>query len=175
MHYKGETPAYTESPSEEPMTTAPVAAPSIENLKRMTMDALRTEWQRLYRSIPERRVSRDLLVLSAAWKYQERVSGSRAAPTIRRLKRLTQSIEADRSYAEIRKVTLRPGTRLLREWNGTTYTVCVVEEGFEWEGQCYRSFSQIARAITGTRWSGPRFFGLKQRPVPEETPERNNE
>lgn len=56
--------------------------------------------------------------------------------------------------------TLRPGGRLLRQWNGTTHVVDVVEGGFLWNGRQHRSLSAIARAITGTRWSGPRFFGL---------------
>lgn len=56
--------------------------------------------------------------------------------------------------------TLRPGGRLLREWNGKTHVVEVTDDGFLWNGQCHRSLSAIARAITGVRWSGPRFFGL---------------
>ena len=56
--------------------------------------------------------------------------------------------------------TLRPGGRLLREWNGKTHLVEVTDDGFVWNGQCYRSLSAIAREITGARWSGPRFFGL---------------
>jgi len=56
--------------------------------------------------------------------------------------------------------TLKPGARLIREWNGSSHIVEVVEDGFLWNGKRYRSLSAIARAITGTRWSGPRFFGL---------------
>ncbi len=58
--------------------------------------------------------------------------------------------------------TLKPGGRLLREWNGVTHTVEVTDEGFRWNGQTYRSLSAVARAITGARWSGPRFFGLQE-------------
>lgn len=57
---------------------------------------------------------------------------------------------------------LRPGGRLLREWNGKTHVVEVTDAGFKWNDQCYRSLSAIARQITGARWSGPRFFGLNQ-------------
>ena len=56
---------------------------------------------------------------------------------------------------------IKPGTRLLRQWNGKTHQVMVVEGGFEYEGECYKSLSAIARLITGTRWSGPLFFGVK--------------
>lgn len=55
---------------------------------------------------------------------------------------------------------LKPGGRLVREWNGTTHVVDVTEDGFNWNGRSYRSLSAIARAITGAHWSGPRFFGL---------------
>ncbi len=63
-------------------------------------------------------------------------------------------------------VRLKPGLRLVREWRGETHDVLVLEEGFEWNGERRRSLSAIAREITGTRWSGPRFFGLKPRPMP---------
>lgn len=56
----------------------------------------------------------------------------------------------------------RPGTRLIREWHGETYEVVILDSGYQWNSKTYRSLSQIAKAITGTNWSGPRFFGLKQ-------------
>jgi hypothetical protein len=62
-------------------------------------------------------------------------------------------------------ISLRPGTRLVREWRGVTYTVLIHADGIEWRGQRYRSLSVVARKITGARWSGPRFFGLGQRPL----------
>jgi hypothetical protein len=63
-------------------------------------------------------------------------------------------------------ISLRPGTRLVREWRGVTHTVLIHADGIEWRGQRYRSLSLVARKITGARWSGPRFFGLRQRPPP---------
>ena len=62
-------------------------------------------------------------------------------------------------------VSLRPGTRLVREWHGVTHMVLILADGIEWRGQRYRSLSVVARKITGARWSGPRFFGLRQRPL----------
>ncbi len=67
---------------------------------------------------------------------------------------------------------MKPGMRLVREWRGETHTVLVLEDGFEWNGKRRRSLSAIAREITGTRWSGPLFFGLKPRPVPFSGEER---
>jgi Protein of unknown function (DUF2924) len=61
-------------------------------------------------------------------------------------------------------VSLRPGTRLVREWRGVTHTALIHADGIEWRGQRYRSLSVVARKITGARWSGPRFFGLRRQP-----------
>ena len=69
---------------------------------------------------------------------------------------------------------MKPGLRLVREWRGETHTVLVLEDGFEWNGERRRSLSVIAREITGTRWSGPRFFGLKPRPMPFSGEERGD-
>ena len=67
------------------------------------------------------------------------------------------------------KPTFKPGTRLIREWQGRTHEVTVLEQGFRWNGETYRSLSAIARAITGTRWNGHVFFGLKSRRSPQST------
>jgi hypothetical protein len=61
-----------------------------------------------------------------------------------------------------RTTSLRPGARLVREWNGHAHTVDMTENGYQWDGKAYRSLSAVARAITGVRWSGPRFFGVSQ-------------
>ncbi len=79
------------------------------------------------------------------------------------LRRLVGSNRGDKSASTPRTIvskTLPPGTRLVREWHGRPYTVEVLESGFLCDGQRYRSLSEVARAITGARWSGPRFFGL---------------
>src|ERR1700716_2737120 len=62
-------------------------------------------------------------------------------------------------------IALKPGTRLVREWHGVTHTALIHADGIEWRGQRYPSLSMVARKITGARWSGPRFFGLRQRPL----------
>ena len=78
----------------------------------------------------------------------------------RQLKDLAQTIEARSDLAKTRRVRLRPGARLIREWRGDTYEVLVTEDGFVWRGENWQSLSVIARTITGARWSGPRFFGI---------------
>ena len=129
-------------------------------LEGMTYDGLRTEWRRLYRAHPPKRVARDLLVLGVAWKIQEQAYGGLSAATRRRLADLAKTMEQDGDLARSRVARLKPGAKLIREWRGVTHTVIVLEDGFEWRGKRRRSLSVIAEQITGAHWSGPRFFGL---------------
>jgi hypothetical protein len=77
---------------------------------------------------------------------------------------LTSELKAKGSIAVTPDTSLRPGTRLVREWRGRTHTVVVTEDGFEYAGQAFKSLTKIAHAITGAHWSGPRFFGLIRKP-----------
>lgn len=95
-----------------------------------------------------------------AQRLQEQRLGRLPAVVMRELERIAAG---DRSeMAPARTGTLSPGTRLIREWNGRTIDVEVLEGGFQWDGRTWRSLSEIARAVTGAHWSGPRFFGLKR-------------
>ena len=127
---------------------------------------LRAEWRRLYRSHPPLHIRRDLLVLAIAWKLQEKVHGGLTAAQKRRLAGMAEDLRKNGDLSAGPAIRLKPGLRLVREWRGETHDVLVLEEGFEWNGKRRRSLSAIAREITGTRWSGPRFFGLKPRPMP---------
>ena len=133
----------------------------------MDYHALREEWRRLYRAPPPPRVYRALLELGIAWKIQERAYGGLRTTTRRKLSNLVRTLDQEGDLVPERQRVLRPGARLIREWHGTTHTVLVVEGGFEWQGKTWRSLSAIARAITGVRWSGPRFFGLNQKHPPQ--------
>lgn len=115
---------------------------------------LRGHWVRLtQRPVP--RVSPSLLRLALAYELQVKAQGGLSRKTVQRLDQLTSAKTATRDT--------RPGMRLMREWNGTLHVVTVEDDGsLLWNGQCWNSLSKIARAITGTRWSGPAFFGLKQ-------------
>ena len=126
----------------------------------MNAEQLRTEWRRLYRALPPSRIGRELLLLGVAWKLQEQVHGGLSAGTTRRLAELATTMSDGGDLVRSRAVRLRQGAKLVREWQGETITVLVLEDGFEWQGKRWRSLSKIAREITGTRWSGPRFFGL---------------
>ena len=135
----------------------------LQALEQMEYATLRSEWRRLYRTPPPKRVARDLLMLGVAWKIQEQAYGGLGAATKRRLADLAKTMERDGDVTRNRVVHLKPGAKLVREWQGNTHTVTVIEDGFEWRGTQWRSLSAIARAITGVHWSGPRFFGLNEK------------
>lgn len=125
--------------------------------------ALRQEWQKLYGCPAPRRVRRDLLLRAVAYRIQELAFGGLKPATVRRLKQLADKTRVGPVAPPPAAASLRPGMRLMREWNGETHVIEVVEKGFTWRGQTYPSLSAIARAITGSRWSGPQFFGLLDR------------
>jgi len=138
-------------------------AVKLQALAEMNYDSLRTEWRRLYRAPPPKRVSRDLLMLGVGWKVQERAYGGLGVATKRRLADLAKTVERNGDVTRNRVARLKPGARLVREWRGEIHTVIVLEDGFEWKGTQWRSLSVIAREITGIHWSGPRFFGLNSK------------
>lgn len=127
---------------------------------------LRAEWRRLYRSHPPKGLSHDLMIRAIAYKLQERTFGGLGKATLRRLKSLTRKLEAEGKLVSDRHLSLKSGARLVRDWGGETHSVLVLEDGFEYRGQRYRSLSQIARLITDAHWSGPRFFGIERTPKP---------
>lgn len=123
-------------------------------------------WTKVFGCAPPKGIKRGLLERSAAWHIQARRLGGLSTAARKALKTAPPSKDADNrsSRATIAPiaipVALKPGTRLVRDWNGRTHVVDVVEAGFVFDGKAYRSLSAIARRITGARWSGPRFFGL---------------
>ena len=132
----------------------------IAALAKMSHTDLRIAWRRLFRAYPPKFLRRNFLEMGVAWKLQEKAFGGYSAATKRQLTELAQTLEAKSDIAKTRRVRLKPGARLIREWRGETQEVLVTEDGFLWRGENWRSLSVIAREMTGTRWSGPRFFGL---------------
>jgi hypothetical protein len=96
-----------------------------------------------------------------AWRLQAQVYGGLSPQTRRRLQELTRAFERDPAYRPPGVAPLKPGTEFLRHWNGIVHRVRVTTKGYEYQGTIYVSLSEIARLITGTQWSGPKFFGLK--------------
>lgn len=109
------------------------------------------------------RLPRDLLVRSIIWKIQVGQHGALAPSAVRQLDRLNGQMARSGDLDLERETHLKVGTKLVREWRGRTIHVLVLEDGYLFEDRRYASLSYIATAITGTKWSGPRFFGLKQR------------
>ena len=133
----------------------------IDALNRMSMDQLRKRWSDLF-GTDSGRLGRSYLVRRLAYRIQELVFGGLSREARRRL----QELAADASGANPPKpcrrqaASLQTGTRLLRDWHGERYEVIVQDDGFLHDGKKYRSLSAVARAITGSYWSGNRFFGL---------------
>jgi Protein of unknown function (DUF2924) len=136
-------------------------AAEIARLDGLGLGALRDLWRQRLGS-PPRFASTGLTRLWLAWELQARARGGYDPSTRRRLKQLSKSSKADATPTSAVLGALKPGAVLTREWSGAIHRVVVLEEGFAWAGQNYGSLSEIATRISGTRWSGPRFFGLKQ-------------
>ncbi len=135
-------------------------AQALARLSELTIFELRGEWRRLYRAPPPMRLSRDLLMRGITYKFQERPLGGLSKSILRKLDRL--NLEASDAQKPAPPISLKAGTRLVREWRGVTHTVLVHADGFEWKGRRYRSLTIVACEITGAHWSGPRFFGLRK-------------
>jgi hypothetical protein len=138
-------------------------AVELARLGELTIFELRREWRRLHRMPPPMRLSRELLIRGMTYKLQEKALGGLSKSILRKLESLNVEPAAGDARNPTPPISLKPGTRLVREWRGVTYTVLVHADGMEWNGRRYRSLTVIAREITGARWSGPRFFGLRRR------------
>ncbi|MCU6455265.1 DUF2924 domain-containing protein [Sphingomonas sp. A2-49] len=129
-------------------------ADDIAQLDTLPIADLRARWRRLI-GAPAPKVGTNVLRLALAWEIQARVNGGLARSTTQALDQLARG--------RTRTDTARAGMRLVREWQGAVHVVEVGEDAvIRWDGRDWRSLSEVARAITGTRWSGPAFFGLKK-------------
>jgi hypothetical protein len=132
-----------------------------ELVDRSTQD-LRVAWRELHRTGPPQGLSRDLLIRALAHRLQEQIHGGTSRAQQRRLQTLAREFEKGSGSSDP-GIVLRTGMTLVRQWRGHAHTVLVREDGFEYKGGHYRSLTVIAERITGTHWSGPRFFGLTKR------------
>ena len=145
-------------------------------LDALDAPALREKWKQLYRRDPPPRIRARLLRLGVAYRIQEMAFGGLKPETVRLLRKLAAELRAERraklagsteNEAVVPRVMsatprLSPGTQLMRSWNGSTQIVEATADGYVWRGATYRTLSGVAQAITGTKWSGPKFFGLTQ-------------
>lgn len=145
----------------------------IARLRGLDVQGLRSFWESRYGGKAATHLPRHLLFRLLAYRLQAEHLGDLDASNKRLLDRSGSPEAASRRAADAVRHTrsLRPGTMLGREWNGEMHRVAVLTEGFAWNGTTYPSLSKVAFAITGTRWNGPRFFGLRDRASSiEETP-----
>jgi hypothetical protein len=135
----------------------------LDQLPQMHRTALQDLWLELFANRPHPRLRREILIPILAYRLQEKALGGLKPSTAKRLKALAEEMMSGTKRAQSPGAQLRAGTRIVREWKGRLHEVAVLEDGCEYNGRTYRSLSEIAREITGTRWSGPAFFGLKKR------------
>ena len=133
----------------------------IAELHTLRRERLLQDWEKLWKRKPPKYISRVLLIRSIAYKLQEHIHGGLSPTCQKALAALIRSAKLDGAKPASSADTMRVGTRLQREWKGECYEVIVTAQGYVYKGQVYKSLSQIARIITGTRWNGPAFFGLR--------------
>jgi hypothetical protein len=141
--------------------TDPIPA-RLAALKTMPLPELREQWRALFGAEPPG-CNRRHLESRLAYRIQELAYGGLKPETVKRLEALGEQLAGPGASRRRGRGVDRPitGMRLIREWRGVEHAVTVLPEGYEWQGRPYRSLSAVARAITGTRWNGLVFFGLK--------------
>jgi Protein of unknown function (DUF2924) len=136
----------------------------LDKLEQLSRAELRSLWAKELAEKPPHTLGRDILALGIAYARQERLYGGLSRRVAKELDRLLARALADGNTDKppiLGSPLPRVGTILVREWQGTPHHVTVTHDGFLWNGNAHRSLSSIARAITGTKWNGPRFFGLR--------------
>jgi hypothetical protein len=136
----------------------------IAELQALDRPDLSARWEATFKRPAPKKISRDLLLRALAYHLQEQAEGGLTPRLRHRLAKLAGTTERDRDFTPAPSPSFKPGTRLVREWKGEIHEVEILEEGFAWRGYRYTNLSRIAREITGTKWSGPLFFGLRKRP-----------
>ncbi len=138
----------------------------IARLRDLDVGELRARWHTVFGRRPPPHLPRHLLFRVLAYRLQADHLGDLDGESQRLLDRSVSPEEAGQRAVDLgrRTADLRPGTVLGREWNGQMQRVAVLADGFAWNGKTYPSLSKVAFAITGTRWNGPKFFGLRDKP-----------
>ena len=147
---------------------SPSVDAEIARLRGLGVESLRALWRTSFGQDAPIHVARHLLFAMLAYRLQAEVMGDLDAATVRFLKQVDLAPSKQAAVPltqafERRTRDLSPGTVLTREWGGQHHRVMVLDGGFVWEGRTYSSLSEIAKAITGTKWNGPRFFGLRDK------------
>jgi len=137
---------------------------SLPNLSKAGLCEL---WGQLFKKEPPPEIRKDLMLRIVVHRLQERQFGGLNEACSRRLRQIASALEINPNATVSSRPPVKPGTRLVRQWKEQVHVVEVETEGYEYRGARYENLSEIARLITGTRWSGPLFFGLKTKPSTE--------
>lgn len=136
---------------------------SLDGIQDGDRAALSAMWKQLYDQVPPPNLSQPLMRMILSFECQLESFGGLSRSTKRAIQILQkQNLQQGEKTNKARSSQPAPGTRLMREWNGKTHVVERTAAGYEWDGHTYKSLSAVASAITGTHWSGPRFFGLQR-------------
>jgi hypothetical protein len=135
-------------------------ADELARLPGLDRPALTAAWQAAYGAEPPRNISQPLMLRALAYRMQAQALGGLNPSTQRYLMKIAE--EGNTAHTAMPGPQVKSGTRLLREWHGVSHEVTVLDDGVHYQGQRYRSLSQVAQIITGAKWSGPLFFGLKK-------------
>jgi hypothetical protein len=141
--------------------TDPAVEAELEQLPTMPIVALRKRYRELFRAEPPKAYGPELLRRSIAHRIQEKAYGGLPASARRTLDQLVKAAIAKPGGRLELPRRIKPGSELIRSWKGKSHRVVVMADGFAYDGVTFPSLSEIATRITGTRWNGPRFFGLR--------------
>lgn len=141
----------------------PAIEAELHRLTGMPIAQLRLRYAQVFRSDPPKAFGPDLLRRSIAHRIQEKAYGGLSRPAQRLLDQMIKAYAAKPGGRIVLPRRIKPGSVLVREWKGRTHRVMVLADGFAYDGETYTNLSEIAVLITGTRWNGPRFFGLRSK------------
>ena len=136
-------------------------AQELKDLETQGDDELKDRWRSLYGTKPPQKIHRSLLIAAVAHRMQEKALGALKSSVRRHLMQAVNNPATPRLSPHFPSLRPKAGTVLVRDWGGVTHQAKVLEDGILFRTKRYKSLSEVARVITGTRWSGPLFFGLK--------------
>jgi hypothetical protein len=149
----------------------PAVEAELDRLATMPIVGLRVRYRELFRSDPPKSFGPDLLRRSVAHRIQEKAYGGLSRPTQRLLDQLIKEYASKPGGRIVLPRRIKPGSVLVRQWKGKSHHVLVLADGFAYDGKTFGNLSEIAVLITGTRWNGPRFFGLRSKTAESDQPE----
>jgi hypothetical protein len=143
--------------------TNPAVEDELDRLATMPIAQLRVRYGQVFRTDPPKAFGPDLLRRSIAYRIQEKAYGGLSRPAQRLLDQMMKAFVAKPNGKIVLPRRIKPGSVLVREWKGKSHRVVVLADGFTYDGKSFAKLSEIAGLITGTRWNGPRFFGLRSK------------